>query len=216
MKNVCVCKWLAATTLIRIFDHVLRFDRVLIQPLKNKQWTRDTSASCTLSYRFELNINLGNDEYLGATVRFSSHSAVFVPWNRAVCASQHHPHTFSAHWSGLNRDKPPWHPPWVYAQLWGSGPHGAGSVSGRCGASRWSPQWCRPAGFPDRQPPPPLSVFMAEGQENHKRQFIKYTTWIQSNVLPQFVEYLGAWIWQDVYRGLTTIIIYWLRIYCNL
>lgn len=212
---MCVCKWLAATTLIGIFDHVLRFDRVLIQPLKNKQWTRDTSASCTLQLSYGLFQLLFWTEHQsvkwwisGGYCPFSSHSAVFVPWNQAVGAPQHHPHTLSAHWSGLNRDKPPWHPPWVYAQLWGSGPHGAGSVSGRRGASRWSPQWCHPAGFPDQQPPPPLSVFMAEGQEKHKRQFIKYTTWIQSNVFPQFVEDLGAW--------LTTTIIYWLRIFCNL
>lgn len=59
-------------------------------------------------------------------------------------------------------------PPWVYAQLWGSAPHGAGSAWGRHGAAWQSPQWCRPACFPGHQPRPPLSVFMMERQETHQ------------------------------------------------
>lgn len=75
---------------------------------------------------------------------FSSHSAAFIPWNRLNTI-----HILSRTLTRL-------HPPWVYAQLWGSGPRGAGSVSGRHGAARWSPRWCHPAGFPDQRRPPPL------------------------------------------------------------
>ncbi len=123
------------------------------------------------------------------SVKFSSHSAEAIS---ALEPTDLHSslHTDQAQ----TKTNPLWHPPGVYVQPSGSGPHGAGSALGRHGASWWSPQWCHQAGFQDQWPHRLLIVSSGGTRET--------INWIWRNKQHEVSTQCKYWRLEHILQGL--------------